>query len=65
MTNLAITIKSVNGDSYNLNLPRTTTIAEVASKVQVQSGEKYNASNLRLIYAGQDLTAPDKMNQNL
>lgn len=65
MANLSITVKSINGDSYNLTLPRTTTITEVANKVQIQSGQKYNASNLRLIYAGQDLTAPDKINQNL
>ena len=59
------TVKSLNGDSYKMVLPISTTIGSVMDRVQVVSNSKYAANSMRLIYAGKDLSSDNDKNKTL
>lgn len=60
-----LTAKSLNGDEYKVSLPDSSKLSEVASKIEVLSGEKFKAATMRLIHAGQDLSGDNNLNQTL
>ena len=59
------TVKSMNGDSYKMTEKLDTTVATLLNKVQTVSNGKYSSQNVRLIYAGQDISSDSYKNKNL
>ena len=65
MNNINLTVKSLNNDTYKITIANNKTVAELMSQVQVVSNGKYAANNLRLIYAGQDISVDTAKNRKL